>query len=408
MGLARELPAHMGNDLTQSAVGRPAGGAALVPEGGHLMMVTTVAGLRALESGWRALEEGHGRPHGVFQTFDWVLSWALSYAGADNAIVVVAGLRYGRLVFAWPLLRQTTGPVAVLRWLSEPLAQYGDIVVERTEDAEAWMDAGLALLRREGGFDSLWLRHVRSDAAAAPYLQKHFQSANLIEQAPWLDLTAFKDDAAYDARYSSSQRKRRKKIRKSLEDDFGPVAFTVLEPGDAATAAMATAVAEKNLWIDERGRQNQILGCPRLLGFLDRLSRIEGGATRMLISCMTAGGKPLSWEIGLRFGKTHFGFITSHVNALTDYSPARLHMDYSQRLALKDGMAAFDLMVPHDAHKESWSSATVDTEDYHLPLTPGGWAYGRLYLEALRPALRAAYYRLPESALRALKPITGH
>ena len=116
----------------------------------------------------------------------------------------------------------------------------------------------------------------------------------------------------------------------------------------------------------------------------------------------------MSWEIGLRAGGVHYAFITSHVNALTDYSPARLHMDLSQRQALKDGMAAFDLMLPHDAYKDSWSSGATPVNDYFLPLSPQGWAFGALYLERLRPVLRHAYYRMPPALLRLLKPITGH
>ena len=397
-----------GDDVGSQA--RASGPAALLPPGGHLSFVTTSHGLDHLEAGWRALEVAHARPHGVFQTFDWVKSWASAYAGpgSRNSLAVIAGQRRGRLVFLWPLMRMVSGPFAVLRWLSEPLAQYGDMLIDAAEDHQAWFEASLAYVRRQPGLDAIWLRHVRADAAVTPHLQQHFHNANLVEHAPWLDLTAYPNEAAYEARYAPAQRKRRKKIRKRLEETFGPVAFNVLEPGAAASAAMAAAVAEKCAWIDERGRQNQILGCPRLPAFLDLMSNVRNGSTRMLVSQMTAGGKPVSWEVGLRFGRTHFGFITSHVNAFTDYSPARLHMDYSQRLALRDGMAAFDLLVPHDAHKESWSSAMVETNDFHLPLTPRGWVYGRLYLETLRPKLRSAYYRLPDAALRALKPILGH
>ena len=129
---------------------------------------------------------------------------------------------------------------------------------------------------------------------------------------------------------------------------------------------------------------------------------------QLVVSELSAGGKPVSWEIGLRTGGVHYGFITSHVTALTDYSPARLHMDLSQRQALKDGMLAFDLMLPHDAYKDSWSSGATAAGDYHLPLSPLGWVYGGLYLERLRPVLRAAYYRMPPAVLRLLKPIIGH
>ena len=128
----------------------------------------------------------------------------------------------------------------------------------------------------------------------------------------------------------------------------------------------------------------------------------------LVVTALTAGGKPVSWEIGLRHAGTHFAFITSHVNALTDYSPARLHMDLSQRHALNHGMRAFDLMLPHDVYKDSWSSGHTDTADFHLPLSAGGWAYGVIYLERLRPMLRHAYYRMSPGLLRLLKPIVGH
>jgi CelD/BcsL family acetyltransferase involved in cellulose biosynthesis len=182
----------------------------------------------------------------------------------------------------------------------------------------------------------------------------------------------------------------------------------VLPPGARRDAAIAEAIAEKCGWLDERGRHNGVLCQRQLLGFLKDAARSANGPTQLVVSEMSAGGKALSWEIGLRLGDRHFAYVTSHVNALTDYSPARLHMEFSQRQALADNMAAFDLMVPNDAYKASWSTGSVETHDYHLPLTAMGWLYGRVYLELLRPVIRAAYYRLPPRVLRFLKRIIGH
>ena len=124
----------------------------------------------------------------------------------------------------------------------------------------------------------------------------------------------------------------------------------------------------------------------------------------MVVSELKAGDKPVSWEIGFRFGSTHFAYITSHANDLTDLSPGRLHFDYSQRDCLKAGIKVFDLMLPYDAHKESWSSACMPTEDYFLPLTLKGRIAGKIYLRHIRPTLRAIYYRLPQSVLRLVNP----
>jgi CelD/BcsL family acetyltransferase involved in cellulose biosynthesis len=380
---------------------------AKLPADGHLALVTTASGIDFLETGWRALERDHGKPHNVFQSFNWVKNWVGAYADPGITPVVLTGHRNGRLVFVWPLMTVRIGPTRVLRWLSEPLAQYGDVLIDSSEDLAGWCTAVLELLSARRTADVLWLRHIRDDAAIKPYAIANFHDARLTEHAPFLALSAFADDAAYDNRYSSSQRKRRKKIRKALEDDFGPVSFEVLPPGEILDATIVQAVREKSQWVDDRGRHNSILGCTRLPKFLSAMARASAGA-RLVATCLKAGGQPVSWELGLRSGNTHFAFITSHVNSLTDYSAARLHMDQSQRLALAEGVAVFDLMVPNDEYKQSWSSAVTATNDFHMPLSKAGWAFGRLYLEALRPVLRAAYYRLPESALRALKPVIGH
>ena len=379
------------------------------PRAGHVSLLRDIRSFLTLESQWRQLEADAYPHRNVFQSFDWLKNWIITYGGTagDDPLCVVLGHSDGRLVFAWPMMRTKSGPVTLLRWMSEPFAQYGDVLVARGECPKTWMANALREISAQRGIDGLRLRHVRNDAAAAPFLKHQFRDARFAECAPCLDLTAFPDETAYDARYSSSQRKRRKKIRKALEDSLGPVSFTVLKPGQATDEAIGQAIVEKSQWIDERGRQNRILGCPLMPSFLKGLAR-GGTSAELVVTSLSAGGRPVSWEIGIRSGGVHHAFITSHVNALTDYSPARLHMDLSQRQAIRDGMKVFDLLLPNDPYKDSWSSSRVATADYHLPLSPLGWVYGAGYLEHVRPVLRSAYYRMPPTLLRLLKPIVGH
>ena len=395
--------------LTKS---RPAAKPSLraVPQGIRLSILREAADFVALESDWRQLEANSPHHRNVFQTFDWLQNWAAVYAGAPGTapLHVILGHRGNRLVFAWPLMRTKTGPLTILRWMSEPVSQYGDVLVDKTENPDIWMAEALAQLRQAPGIDAIRLRHVRADAAAAPFLKKSFRDARLPEQAPWLDLSAYADEAAYDARYTATQRKRRKKYRKTLEDAAGPVVFDLLRPGLATDAAIDHAIALKSAWIESRGRHNQVLNCEEVKTFFKRLARMQSDAVQLVVTALTAGGKPVSWEIGLRMGDVHFAFLTSHVTAMEEFSPARLHMDMAQRRALSDGMKVYDLMLPNDVYKESWSSACSDTDDYHLPLSVRGWAYGVVFLEQLRPVLRRAYYRMPEKFLRLLKPIVGH
>jgi CelD/BcsL family acetyltransferase involved in cellulose biosynthesis len=379
-----------------------------LPFGGHLSIVTTLRSLAALEKQWRALEQTCKSPPSVFQSYSWISSWANTYL-ADNGNVelcIITGYQDARLVFVMPMMKARRGLVTVLRWLTEPFGQYGDALIAAGQNSASWLANAIAAVQRLKGIDIVRLRHVRADANIAGFCVNHMLDARLVETAPFLDLTQYRDDESYDARYSSTQRKRRKKIKKALEE-LGPVEFHILPNGTISDVAIAEAIAEKNKWLDERGRQNRILKCPAHLKFLTTLSRAPNSGVEMVTSELRAGGKPVSWEIGFNFHGTHFAYITSHVNALTDLSPGRLHMDLSQRHCLKQDLKTFDLMVPNDPHKESWSSAVVETRDYYVPLTPVGQIYGSLYLRTLRPLVRSLYYRTPCWFLKIVKPMFG-
>jgi CelD/BcsL family acetyltransferase involved in cellulose biosynthesis len=379
-----------------------------LPEGAHLSLVTSAAGLAAIARDWRSLEDAAGNPLNVFQSHAWLSAWADVYS-AGNACaqpLIVTGYQGRDLVFAMPLVRTCFGPVRVVRWLTDPFGQYGDIVIARGHCPRQWLAGAIAILGQLKNIDVLRLRYVRSDAAIRPFAGDRMRKANLAEKAAYLDLTQYAGEAAYDARYTPAQRKRRKKIRKELETR-GAVEFNRLPPGPATALALNRAFAEKNAWLAERARQNRVIGCPLHIAFLKRLAASKSADLDLVTTELTAGGEPMSWEIGLRYRGRHFAYITSHVNALTDLSPARLHMDLSQRLAIKDGMKVFDLMVPYDPHKESWSSGVVETEDYYLALTPLGRLYGAGYLEVLRPIARKAYYEAPAGLRRIVKPLFG-
>ena len=383
-------------------------GSGTLPLNGHLSLVTTIHGLVALENQWQELELSCRNTPSVFQSYAWVASWAKTYI-SDNSkaeLCIVTGFENSKLVFVLPLMKQRRGPVIVLRWLSEPSCQYGDALVSAGQNSNIWLGNALGFIKRLKGIDIIRLRHVRADANIQGFCLTDMRDARLHEKAPFLDLTAYSSDESYDARYTSTQRKRRKRIRKELEQQ-GPIELRILQNGAATDYAMTEATREKNEWLEERGRHNQVLRCGNHLKFLKEMSRSSSSTFEMVMSELRVGDKPVSWEIGFNFCGTHFAYITSHVNALTDLSPGRLHMDLSQRYCIKQGLQKFDLMVPHDAHKESWSSGYVDTNDYYVPITLWGRVFGQLYLRMLRPVLRRVYYRTPPWVLKTLKPMFG-
>jgi CelD/BcsL family acetyltransferase involved in cellulose biosynthesis len=376
----------------------------LVPQAATVSLVTTTAALRDLELQWRNLEANTQNHTGVFQSFDWIMAWAETYVkpGGNTSIHIIAAHDNNELVFVWPLMRSRRFGFSVLSWLTDPFGQYGDVLVRKGHCTKHWIAHSINFLKRLNDIDLLRLRHVREDSHLGQHAPQLFVDARMTEGAPFLDLTGFADEASYDARYTSIQRKRRKKIRKSLEA-LGPVTFKQLPAGSLADHAMATAIKEKNAWLAERGRFNRVLGCPGQLDFLKALSRRHAGTVDLVVTEMKAGDRPVSWEIGFRHAGIHYAYVTSHVNSLTDMSPGRLHMDLSQRACLAAGMTQFDLMVPNDAHKETWSSGDVTTHDRYLPLSLAGRLVGAIYIRNIRPLMRSMYYSLNANQLRKLK-----
>jgi CelD/BcsL family acetyltransferase involved in cellulose biosynthesis len=374
-----------------------------LPAGGRLSLVTTFSSLSALEPQWRALQQCDNSHASIFQSFEWVSSWVSTYAADSETIelCIVAGHVGTRLAFVLPVMKLRQAGIGIVKWLSEPFGQYGDILLAEGENAERWMAAALRMLADVKGVDVIRLRHVREDAKSHAALKRLMTDARADDGAPVLDLTAYPDEAAYDARYTQQQRKRRKKIRKSLEA-LGPLEFKILEAGPDSDRAIVDAIGEKNKWLAERGRHNRVLKCPAHVAFLQELNRVSSADFGCAVSSLTAGGEPVSWEVGFDYRGTHYGYITSHRTALTDLSPGRLHMDLSQRRALNQGMARFDLMVPNDVHKESWSSRAVKTQDFYRAVSPLGHVFGLAYLRGARPLLRRTYYSAPVWFLRAV------
>ncbi len=389
-GADRDRPA-----VTEPSPGRsPAGPASLA-------VIDSLEALDALEDDWRALERRSAKGWQVFQSFDWCSAWAHARASDRCAGLRIVTVRLdGRLVLVWPLMRICFGPVCVLRWLSAPYGQYGDVLIDTDVEREAVLDAAWKYILALPGIDAIRLRHVRSDAIAACFLSRHCRPAGAADTAPCLDLTAFADEAAYDRRYTKAQRRRRRRIRQELEAR-GALDFRLLREGPEFDALIERTITEKQHWLGARGLHSRPLADPGMADFIRHLA--TGRDVDVVLSVLSSGGDPVAFEIGLRFGRRHFGYITAHDNRLTDASPARLHMDFSQRRALADGMRVFDLMVPGDPHKASWSNKSVTVFDFYTPLTLKGHLYGLAYLESLRPLARRAYHMAPPALRRHFK-----
>ena len=366
----------------------------------EINILTNLQNISHFEKKWRKLENNCAKSINVFQSYDWCSNWVKSCAVGNDCygIYIITVSKGDECLLIWPMMTTCSGPFHILRWLSEPYSQYGDVLLDPSCDTQEVLNLGFQQLKRHPRANSVRFRHVRDDANIADFLQQHAQPDSYVDYAPCLEIEKFPTEQAYDTRYNKSQRRRRKRIRKSLEK-FGPVDFSINSKGAKFLNTLKLAIAEKRTWLKERGLYSKPIMSDDLETFFTNLAE-NGQTVETRASHLRAGEKDASFEIGLRFKNSHFGYITAHDAALTDFSPSRLHMDLSQRSAINDGLHTFDLMVPSDPHKKTWSSTRIKTRDYFAHLNIAGAFYDMVYLKMLRPCVRWLYLKAPSNIRR--------
>ena len=373
--------------------------------GSQLKLITTIKALENIADQWRALEQICHLPPTVFQSYDWIKCWSEIYLAdqSNEHLFVVVGYQSGRLVYVMPLALARKRGVRMLTWLTQPIGQYGDVLCDQKVNVEQWTNAALNFIKSQGEADCLRLRHVRSISNIATYAKNHWHDSTLNERAPAMDLTRFATEGEYDARYDADQRRRRRRIRAKLEKS-GVVNYEILT-GNEADENIDLALSEKVKWLQERGRYSCAIHSPNHAAFLKALTALKSASIKPITTRLSAGGKPIAWDMGFIYQGTQYQYLTSHVTEFTDLSPGRLAFDLSQRLALSQGVKTYDLMIPYDPHKESWSSGSVAVTDFYAPLTARGAVYSHLYLGLARPILRKIYKSAPKTILRKLQKV---
>ncbi len=359
-----------------------------------IKIATSLEDMVALHMDWVELEKRSAIATQVFQSFDWCASWVEHIATNSDAykIHILTVHLQDRLIMVWPMMTTCVGPICILRWLSDPFAQYGDVLIDKDIDHQQVFELAWQELTATEEVDAIRLRHVRKDSLIHDFLHTKAHMVGEPDTAPYMDLTQYKNEQDYEARYSKSQRRRRKRIRAGLEK-AGPLEFSMMDDPQGKQREIKHAIIEKRKWLNERGLQSSPVRSGSIIDFLGNLGNKASGL-ETTVSVMSINKKTVSVEIGLRYKNRHFGYVTSHNNDMTNASPARLHMDLSQRKALLDGMDVFDLMVPGDRHKLSWSSGSVTTCDFCMPLTGLGSLYARVYLAMVRPMIKKAYHAM--------------
>lgn len=355
-------------------------------------LVTTVAAMRALERDWRALEDAGAESFNFFQGFDWNMRWVEQFVSAGDRIVIAVGRECGRAVMIWPLMVARLGPIRVLTWLGEPFPQYGGVLLDRTVDRALWLSEGWAAIRAVPGVSAIHLRRVRADDPSAGFLAGACRAMGETQASCFMRLDRH---ATYEALYGalpSRRRRLRRKLQRELEAR-GPLTLRIVFGGDEFVDGLAEALRLKRIWLRDTGQVSKAISDGRLDGLLQSFAGTQAKcAARIAMGVLYCGDDPVAYEIAFHYRGHHYLYLITQAPAFVELSPSKVQIDLTQKWAIEEGMAVFDLLAPEDRYKRDLSDETIAITDFGQSLTPLGRTY-IAYQTRFRPALKRAYNR---------------
>ncbi|MGI9408109.1 MAG: GNAT family N-acetyltransferase, partial [Hyphomicrobiaceae bacterium] len=331
--------------------------------------------------------------------FEWVRHWCDHFlaeptrlSGVDLCIVTA---RIGpELVMIWPLVRECRLGQCHIKWIGEPVSQYGDTLVANRPDADALISAGLDFISAALGEDMVILRKVRSDSRVANVLQRRGNSMTSASDAPFIALPPDTSFASFETRYPAKARKNRRRHRRRLEEK-GVVGFEVIREGSRARDMVRLAIGYTRSWLQARGLVSRAFSDARLDSFFEKLAIEEDGGCQLRAFVLTCDGHPVAVNIGFVSGRRMLTHIAAYDPEYERYSPGSLLFEASIKACLENGIAVFDFLSPDDGYKRIWADDSVTVNDYAIGLTRKGRAYDALYIQRLRPVMKYAMLQMP-------------
>ena len=374
---------------------RPGGRLGPRPAVGSLSLevVASISRFETLRAEWIRLERD---TFPVFQSHNFLGHWMSAFCRPSQAdrwiprIVTVS--ERGRLVLALPLAIEP-GQGRTLRWMGEPVAQYGDAVGYDDLTLEPAFDRAWTEITSWGDIDAIELTNVREDALIRPMLDQVIPTAGDDRLAPYVDLAGLADFDAFQETQKSKYKRNRRRDRRRLAEE-GALGFTVAREGGEAAELADQALTFKRAWLDRQGLTSRAFSDQRALGLLRRLSAEQDRPVGLVASALTIDGAPVAIELGFSRNRDYLAFLGSFCPDRAHLGPGNVQMEDTVSWCIERGHAVYDLLPPQDDYKGRWTGTSVGVRDYALARTRRGRAM-RLYAGLLRPALKRFYTALP-------------
>ncbi len=363
-----------------------------------IALVMDRKGFASLRDEWTALFERVADPQQVFQSHAFLDCWARHYLDDRMTLSILTGRVDGRLVMVWPLVRRRHAGLDTLGFMGAPVAQFGDLLIEKSSDAEMWLGAGWAAVRGLGA-DLFEARKIRADSAFSRCPIGDRTLAYDHQEAPFTDLDRRVGGDEPGNVYSAKERSNyRRHLRRLAER--GKIAFHDHLPGAEAAKLAAQAIVLKREWLSRNSILSPTVADPRFEAFFRDIAADSENGSPLRVSVVECDGRPIGIDLSFDCKGRAFGHVLA-----TDPGYERegvggilVHRVFAN--ARQRGNAVFDLLAPADPYKLQHADGSTSVRDIVVPFTLRGRLFSELVPGRLKPLMKAVVRLLPARLLK--------
>jgi CelD/BcsL family acetyltransferase involved in cellulose biosynthesis len=365
-----EIAAGFGESMRRAAKPERAAGEAEINAGANA--------LDEVAADWRAIER-EGALSTPFQSFAVAEAARKAHLAHGHAPHIIVVREHGAPVAILPLVLTSMAGNRVLRFLGDPLIQYGDAVLSRAGSEAHLVQALLAAGKL--GADAALLRKVRSDAKIAALLSRRAHVSQ-VEEAPYVDL---RREATLPPRDMRELRRYRRRL-----SEIGDVKLHITR-GAEAHHCVRTALDLKRNWLSTKGFTSSVIGDAAWESVLVTL--VTGHASLLACARLEVGGKLAAIEVAVTHGKRWHAFLGATNPEFAKSGPGQVQMADTIAYVREQGFAAYDLLAPADPFKRVIATGAIAVCDYALPLSLQGQVAARAFRFA--PQAKSLLGKLP-------------
>ena len=350
-----------------------------------------------LKDDWNKLFEAHGTGTQLFQTYNWIWHWINQFEFSPRNMVILTGRIEDELVLIAPLILEKKFGLKLLKWIGEPVSQYGDILIKENPQNLQWLKAGFNYLNETIKPDLFHLRKTRFDAAITPLLEMY--NATILEEfaAPYIEVRGDENFTEFNKRYSQRSRKAKRRHRRKLEEK-GPLTFNIFDEGKEANRAANHAINLKRDWLKATKTFSPAFSTTLIDKFFDASTKESQHSANIKVSELCVDNHPAAIEIGILIKDYYGAHLGVYDPTYIAHSPGSLQMQDTIAVLIEKGVKIIDLFAPGDTYKYEWTEQSVPVYDFAYSTSLKGRIYEEAYLKRTRPALKTAVKSLSEIA----------